>query len=155
MCLFFNFWMMKCKIMSNKTKLCILSFKNWKINTLSSKIYKLRKVRNLSFWQNKRRQQPDISHLCYFRIHHDFITTQYVVFSCHHFQNCQIVNFVITFVIYLNFFEDNQAWKKGPTFCPEIEMIYLYWFKSPYLWLDICFCLGRPNVVACPVALLC
>ena len=27
--------------------MCILSFKNWKINTLSSKIYKLRKLRNL------------------------------------------------------------------------------------------------------------
>ena len=64
--------------------------------------------------------------LCYFRIHHDFITTQHVVFSCHHFQNCQIVNFVITFVIYLNFFEDNQAWKKGPTFCPKIEIMYKY-----------------------------
>ena len=41
MCLFFNFWM---------------------INTLSSIIYKLRKLRNLSFWQNERRQKPDISH---------------------------------------------------------------------------------------------
>ena len=41
----------------------ILSFKNKKINTLSSKIYKLRKPRNLSFWQAERRQKPDISHL--------------------------------------------------------------------------------------------
>ena len=36
-CLFFNFWKIKCKIMSNKTQLCILLFKNWKINTPSSK----------------------------------------------------------------------------------------------------------------------
>ena len=42
--------------------LCILSFKNWKMNTLSSKSIKLRKLRNLSFWQNERREKTDISH---------------------------------------------------------------------------------------------
>ena len=64
--------------------------------------------------------------LRYFGIHHDFITTQYVIFSCHHFQNRQVVDFVITFVIYLNFFEENQGWKKRPKFCPKIEMMYIY-----------------------------
>ena len=39
---------------------------NWKINTLFSKIYKLRKLRNLSFWQNERREKPDISHPDFF-----------------------------------------------------------------------------------------
>ena len=34
-CLFFNFWMKKCTIMFCLTQLCILSFKNWKINTHS------------------------------------------------------------------------------------------------------------------------
>ena len=29
-CLFFNFWMLKCKIMANKTQVWILSLKNWK-----------------------------------------------------------------------------------------------------------------------------
>ena len=29
-CLFFNFWMLKCSIMANKTQLWILSLKNWK-----------------------------------------------------------------------------------------------------------------------------
>ena len=30
LCLFFNFWMLKCTIMANKTQLWILSLKNWK-----------------------------------------------------------------------------------------------------------------------------
>ena len=34
-----------------------------KKNTLSSKVSKLRQLRNLSFWQNESRQKPDISHL--------------------------------------------------------------------------------------------
>jgi len=47
--LFFNFWMMNYVLFDI-------------INTLSSKIYKLRKLRNLSFWQNERREKPNISH---------------------------------------------------------------------------------------------
>ena len=62
-CLFFNFWKIKCKIMSNKTQLCILLFKNWKINTPSSKSIQTEKAEEALFWQNKRRQKPDISHL--------------------------------------------------------------------------------------------
>ena len=41
-CLFFNFWMIECTIKFCLTHLCILSFKNWKNNTLSSKLRKLR-----------------------------------------------------------------------------------------------------------------
>ena len=36
-CSFFNFWMIKCTSMSNKTWLWISSFKNWNINTFSPK----------------------------------------------------------------------------------------------------------------------
>ena len=42
--------------------MCILSFKNWKNTHFPQKVFKLRKL-NLSFWQNERRQNPDISHL--------------------------------------------------------------------------------------------
>ena len=41
----------------------IVHFIIQKWNTLSSKVYKLRKLRGLSFWQNERREKPDISHL--------------------------------------------------------------------------------------------
>ena len=50
-CLFLNFWMIKCTIMFRLTHLCTLLFQNWKVNTLSSKLRKLSSlsVRELSF----------------------------------------------------------------------------------------------------------
>ena len=43
--LLFNFWMIECTAMFYLTQLCILSFKNWKINTLSSKSIQIEKAK--------------------------------------------------------------------------------------------------------------
>ena len=46
--------------MLNKTYLCILLFKNWKINRL---LYKLRKLNPLILTEREEKKKPDISHL--------------------------------------------------------------------------------------------
>ena len=40
------------------------AFKNWKINTLSSKSIQTEKAEESLIWQNERREKADISHLC-------------------------------------------------------------------------------------------
>jgi hypothetical protein len=48
-CLFFNFWIIKCTNALNKTYLCILSFKIKKGNTLSSKTIQTEKAKSSHF----------------------------------------------------------------------------------------------------------
>ena len=74
MCLFFNFWMIKCTIMFCLMHLCVLLFKNWKINTLSSKL------RKLSSLGERTKFLYFLRKLCFFQFFNDKIHN-YVLFA--------------------------------------------------------------------------